>query len=106
MSNGRSFRPAQPDWRESYRRAKLVVDAPTPAESFRRGVRFSVQNALEKQDKGELTGEKLVERIVDQVCYRAADLAYILDVQGERLAEYSLELRKEPGVDYSALAGD
>ena len=95
-----------PDWRESYRRAKLIVDAPTPAESFRRGVHFSVQNALGKQEKGKLTGEKLVERIVGQVCYRAADLAYILYMRDEQLAQYSPELRREPGVGYSALEDD
>jgi len=33
-------------WRESYRRAKDIVDAPTPAESFRRGVRYSIQSAI------------------------------------------------------------
>jgi len=87
-----------PHWRESYRRAKLIVDAPTPAESFRRGVRFSVQDALEEQEKGELTGDKLVERIVGQVCYRAADLAYLLDMQDEQLSQYSSALREESGV--------
>lgn len=86
-------------WRESYRRAKDIVDAPTPAESFRRGVRFSVQDAL---DEG-LTGEKLVERIVGQVCYRAADLAYILDMRNERLSQYSSALREESGVDWEDL---
>jgi hypothetical protein len=35
-------------WRESYRRAKDVVDAPTPAESFRRGVRYSILDTLEE----------------------------------------------------------
>jgi len=95
-----------PHWRESYRRAKLIVDAPTPAESFRRGVHFSVQDALEEREKGKLAGEKLVERIVGQVCYRAADLAYVLHMRGERLAQYSSELRKEPDVDYSAMRGD
>jgi hypothetical protein len=89
-----------PHWRESYRRAKLIIDAPTPAESFRHGVRFSVQNALEKQEKGKLTGDKLVERIVGQVCYRAADLAYLLDMRNERLSQYSSALREESGVGW------
>ena len=84
-----------PHWRESYRRAKLIVDAPTPAESFRRGVRFSVLNALEKQEKGKLTGNKLVERIVGQICYRAADMAYLLDMRDERLSQYSSALRED-----------
>ena len=89
-----------PHWRESYRRAKLIVDAPTPAESFRRGVRFSVQDALEEQETGELAGDKLVERIVGQICYRAADLAYLLDMRDERLSQYSSALREESGVGW------
>jgi hypothetical protein len=89
-----------PHWRESFRRAKLIVDAPTPAESFRRGVRFSVQDALEEQKTGELVGDKLVKRIVGQVCYRAADLAYLLDMRDERLSQYSSALREESGVGW------
>ena len=78
-------------WRRSYQRAKSIVDAPTPAESFRRGVRYSIQDALEDG----LTDEQEIEDLVVQICYRAADLAYLLDVRGETLAEYSEELRKE-----------
>jgi len=77
-------------WRRSYQRAKSIVDAPTPAESFRRGVRYSIQDAVEDG----LTEEQGVEDLVVQICYRAADLAYVLDVRGETLAEYSEELRK------------
>mgnify|MGYP000203291533 CR=1 FL=1 len=82
-------------WRDSYRRAKAIVDAPTPAESFRRGVRFSIQDAIE----GGLTDERAIERLVTQICYRAADLAYLLDLRGERLSDYSLELRQESDFD-------
>ena len=32
---------------------------------------------------------------VVQICYRAADLGYLLDMTGERLADYSGELRQE-----------
>jgi len=83
-------------WRESYRRAKDIVDAPTPAESFRRGVRYSIRNAVEEG----LTDEAAIEKLIVQVCYRAADLAYLLDQAGETLSRYSQELRKEPGVTY------
>jgi hypothetical protein len=79
-------------WRESYRRAKDIVDAPTPAESFRRGVRYSIQSAIEEG----LTDEERIENLVTQICYRAADLAYLLDLEGEMLSDYSRELRKEP----------
>lgn len=67
------------------------MDAPTPAESFRRGVRYSIQDAIEEG----LTDEGDIERLVTQICYRAADLAYLLDLEGDTLSDYSRELRKE-----------
>ena len=78
-------------WRLSYQRAKAIVDAPTPAESFRHGVRYSIQDAVEDG----LAGEKAIDALVVQICYRAADLAYLLDVRGETLTDYSEELRKD-----------
>jgi len=89
-------------WRRSYQRAKAIVDAPSPAESFRRGVYFSVEDAVEKG----LSDGQAIKDLVVQICYRAADLAYLLDMRGERLSKYSSDLRKEPGVDYSALEDD
>jgi hypothetical protein len=86
-------------WWESYRRAKDVVDAPTPAESFRRGVRYSIMDALEEG----LADEKAVERLVIQICYRAADLAYLLDREDEILSSYSEELRDESAADLDDL---
>lgn len=82
-------------WRVSYQRAKDIVDAPTSAESFRRGVRYSIQDAVEEG----LTDDKAIERLVTQICYRAADLAYLLDLEGESLSDYSLELREESDFD-------
>ena len=83
-------------WRKLYRHALDIVDAPTPAEAFRRSVRYSIQTALEK----ELETEQDIEGLVVQICYAAADLGYLLDMQRERLSDYSGELRKEPGVKY------
>ena len=77
-------------WRLSYQRAKAIVDAPTPAESFRHGVRYSIQDAVEDG----LADEQAIDALVVQICYRAADLAYLLDVRGETLTDYSEELRK------------
>jgi hypothetical protein len=37
---------------------------------------------------------------VTQVCYRAADLGFLLDREGEPLCRYSRPLRREPGVEY------
>jgi hypothetical protein len=77
-------------WRRSYQRAKAITDASTPAESFRRGVRFSIEDAIEEG----LTDEQQIDDLVTQICYRAADLAYLLDMRGELLSEYSAELRE------------
>ena len=80
-----------PRWRRAYQRAKDIIDAPTPAESFRRGVRYSIQDAVEEG----LADAEAIEGLVVQICYRAADLTYLLDLEGERLSDYSLELRRE-----------
>ncbi len=34
-----------------------------------------------------------------QVCYRAADLAFLLDVEGRTLSDYSQVLRPEPDLE-------
>ena len=86
-------------WRESYRRAKDIVDAPTPAESFRRGVRYSIQDAVEEG----LADEEAIEGLVTQICYRAADLGYLLDMEELLLSDYSSELREESMADLDAL---
>lgn len=80
-----------PKLRDMYRQAVEIVDAPTPAESFRRGVRFSIQNAMVEG----LEDEEAVEELVLQICYRAADLGYLLRVTGEPLWVYSEELREK-----------
>jgi hypothetical protein len=89
-------------WRESYRRAKAIVDAPTPAESFRHGVRYSIQDAVEEG----LADAEAIERLVTQICYRAADLAYLLDMEELLLSDYSSELRKSSAADLEALVDD
>jgi hypothetical protein len=81
-----------PSWRERFRRAAAIVDAPTPAEAFRRGVRDSIEHALEEG----LGSPTAVEALVTQVCYRAADLAVLLQGAGKRLEDYSEELRRDP----------
>lgn len=86
-------------WREAYRRALTIVDAPTPAESLRRSVWFSIQDAVE----GGLSDEGSAERLVTQICYRAADLAYLLDLEGESFSDYSEELREESDDDLGAI---
>lgn len=82
-----------------YIRAKDIVDAPNAAESFRRGVRYSIMDAVEEG----LDGEAEIERLVTQICYRAADLAYLLDLEGHELSHYSKELRQTTKFDQDHL---
>src|SRR6478609_9430850 len=66
----------------AFRRARDVVDARDAAASFRWGVRQSVERALAEG----LGDEPSVERLVTQICYRTADLAFLLDREGEPLS--------------------
>jgi hypothetical protein len=81
---------------ECYYQARDVVDAENPAESFRWAVRQVIESAL----KEGLGDEPSVERLVTQICYRAADLALLLQQEGKPLSRYSRHLRREPGVEY------
>ena len=80
-----------PKWRQKYMRAKSITDAVNPAESFRFGVRFSIQDAL---DKG-ITGSEEIKDLVSQICYRASDMAVLLELRKESLSKYSDTLRQE-----------
>jgi hypothetical protein len=84
-----------PDFQRAYREAKEIVDAPSLAQSFRRGVRISIQHAVE-EGLGETES---IERLVTQICYRAADLGFRLDMEDRLLSDYSGELRKETAYD-------
>jgi hypothetical protein len=80
----------------AFRDALDVVDAPTPAESFRRSVRQAIKRALD----GGIESEEEIEALVVQICYRAADLSFLLRTRNEPLHKYSDLLRREPGVQY------
>ncbi|MBN1860653.1 MAG: hypothetical protein JW840_04240 [Candidatus Thermoplasmatota archaeon] len=80
---------------ESFNRAKDVVHAPNAAESFRRGVRYSIKYALEEG----LSTNKDIEKLVIQICYRAADFAYLLELEQKNISEYSKELRRESDLE-------
>lgn len=75
-----------------YLAAKEVVSAANAAESFRLGIKRTIQLALEN---GLHTDED-IENLVVQICFRAADLAYLLDVEEKVLSDYSEALREEP----------
>jgi hypothetical protein len=80
----------------AFRRARDVVDAENAAESFRWAVRQCIERAVAEG----LQDENSVEQLVTQICYRAADLAVLLEREGESLSRYSRHLRREPGVEY------
>jgi hypothetical protein len=80
----------------AFRRARDVVDAENPAESFRWAVRQVIERAIAEG----LGDENAVEQLVTQICYRAADLGFLLDREHKRLSRYSRHLRREPGVQY------
>jgi dsDNA-specific endonuclease/ATPase MutS2 len=80
----------------SVKEALEVVDAKNPAESFRNAVRQSIEVAL----KDGLAGTEAIESLVTQICYRAANLGFVLDKKGQHLSQYSRHLRKDPETEY------
>jgi hypothetical protein len=85
-----------PELAAAFDRARQIVDADNPAELFRNAVRFSIQDAVNEG----LSDAESIESLVTQICYRAADLAFVLKAKGETLSRYSRHLRKESGVEY------
>lgn len=75
----------------AFRLAKEVVDAGNAAESFRWGVRHAIENAVERG----LRDEPSIERLIKQICYRAADMGFLLDREKKPLSHYSADLRRE-----------
>jgi len=57
-------------------------------------VRGAVANALAEG----LETEAAAEALVTQVCFRAADLAFLLEGEGKPLSRYSRPLRREPDI--------
>jgi hypothetical protein len=80
----------------SVKEALKVVDAKNPAESFRNAVRQSIEVAL----KDGLASTEAIESLVTQICYRTADLGFLLDKKGHHLSQYSRHLRKDPETEY------
>ena len=84
---------------EAYRDGMDVVFAHNASESFRAGIKQSIQKAL----RDGLKSEEDVDKLVIQICYRAADLGYLLDCEGKELSDYDMWLTRQKGVNYSAL---
>ncbi len=80
-----------PELREKFREAKAIVDAEDPAESFLLSVRAAVEFAV----KEGLDDQKSIDNLIGQICYRAADLSYILKDNNESLWKYSKKLRSK-----------
>lgn len=72
--------------------AIAVVDASTPAESFRVSIRQLVKKASEKG----LNTDQDVERLVTQICYRVSDLSCLLEEHNRAFSDYCQALREDP----------
>jgi hypothetical protein len=83
-------------WRKRYQQAVDIINAPNAAESFRRGVRYSIKYAVEEG----LETEEDFDQLATQICYMAADLAVLLEIEDKQLSDYSRELRRGKGVKY------
>ena len=74
----------------SYLEATKIVYADNAADSFRLAVKASILTAMEEG----LNSAESIDRLVEQICYRAADLAYLLDMEKKELSDYSEYLRE------------
>jgi hypothetical protein len=79
------------DWKRRYSDAIEIVDAATPAKAFRNAIRQTLARELE----GHNLSHAELESLVTQVCYRTADLSYLLARRDEPLSKYSKALRWE-----------
>ena len=59
-------------------------------------MRQSIEFAL----KDGLDAAEAIETLVTQICYRAADLGFVLDKKGHHLSQYSRHLRKDSETEY------
>jgi hypothetical protein len=59
-------------------------------------VRYSIKYAVEEG----LETEEDFDQLATQICYRAADLAVLLEIEDKQLSDYSRELRRGKGVKY------
>jgi hypothetical protein len=87
------------EWIESYVEAEEIVSAINPSESFR----ISLQKVLVNATNEGLDSKERIEDLVIQICYRVADLGYLLKLENSELAEYTDWLRREKDVDYSGV---
>ena len=87
------------EWIESYVAAEEIISAINPSESFRKSLLKVLANAANV----DLDSKERIEDLVIQICYRVADLGYLLKLENSELAEYTDWLRREKDVDYSGV---
>ncbi len=73
----------------NYLEAKTIVSADNAVASFRLAVKKSILTAKEEG----LNSAEDIDRLVEQICYRTSDLAYLLDMEQKELSDYSEDLR-------------
>ena len=78
------------DIMKSFKRAKEIVFAKHAAESFTVAVRHSIEDSL----KEGLSTNDEIEKLVGQICYRAADFSYLLELEDKKPSHYSEYLRQ------------
>ncbi len=61
-------------------------------------IRYAVREGLPDDDA--------IEKLVAQICYRASDLAVLLELEGEFLSQYSDELRHPTAKDQDSSTGN
>lgn len=72
-----------------------VVNAESPADSFKKAVEYTLRYALTVG----INDDEDIMRLVDQISYRASDLSYLLEIEDKKLADYSMSLTETPVCD-------
>jgi len=72
------------NWKESYHSANSIVDSAHAGASFKSAIRVTVQHAL----SSGLSEENDIENLIEQICYRTADLGFQLKIENKKLSDY------------------
>lgn len=72
-----------------------IIDAESPADSFRKSVEYTLRYALTEGIKDD---DDLM-KLVDQISYRTADLSFLLEMENKKLTDYSNALTETPVCD-------
>jgi hypothetical protein len=82
-------------WQDLYETSRQIVDASSCIDSFRNSLRSILHDVASES----LNDDEVIERVVAQICFRTADLGFLLDIENKRLSEYANLLRQTNGVD-------